>query len=176
MIIMTWFCILLLSCPESHTVFPCLIDTEFSIVPVELYRKCFLVPSGIKIWQPLLPQEFLFSLKSLHSMTQSRERKLLFILTLQTREARLHRIHSKAGNWTQISWIPREYLTCTTTLLILRAGQAVMNHWRASRQQLPSSLFLKVSEYRSDRAESKLWKPRKYSWGSNSPMNPKFRS
>lgn len=70
-----------------------------------------------------------FSLKSLHSMTQGRERQLLFIPTLQRSEARLYRIHSKAGNWTQISQIPREYLMCTTTLLILRAGQAVVNHW-----------------------------------------------
>lgn len=67
----------------------------------------FLDLSGIKIWQPLLPEEFLFYLKSLHTMTQGREKGLLLIPTLQTREARLHRIHSKAGNWTQISRIPR---------------------------------------------------------------------
>lgn len=91
MIIITWFCILFLSCPESHSGFPCLIDTEFSIVPAELR------PSGIEIRQPLLPEEFLFSFLSLHLMTQDKEKELLFSPTLQTREARLHRTHSKAG-------------------------------------------------------------------------------
>lgn len=85
-----------------------------------------------------------FSFEVITSNDTRQKRELFFTPTLQTREVRLHRIHSKAGNWIQISWIPREYLVCTINLLILRAEQAVMGHWWTSHQRLPSSLFLKV--------------------------------
>ena len=170
------FSILSMSCPDSQAISPCLIG-NCVLHNACWITLCFLVLSGVETWQPLLPEEFIFSLKSLHSVTQGREGELLFIPTLQTREARLHRNHSKACNWTQICWIPREYLMRMTTLLILRAGELVMIHWLVphvsschllsfSRQATTGEIGLSLN------CES----PGNTPGGSKSPTNPKFRS
>lgn len=139
-IIISWVCILFLSCFEFHAAFSCLIDTEFN--------ACWIISQVFlsSKWHGDLTASFARGVSfffevitSIQETWQGREEEL------QTREARLHRIHSKADKWTQISWIPREYLMWMTILLIMGAGQAVMSHWWASHQQLPSSLFLKLS-------------------------------
>lgn len=75
-----------------------------------------------------------------------------------------------------MSQIPKDHLMCATALLILRAQWGVSYRWGAKIEQLPFALFLKVSGYRSNQAESKLCKPQKYTGGLNSLTKPKFGS